>query len=361
MIQIRDLSKKFGENLIFQQVNLTIEQGDSLVIIGGSGCGKSTLLRCINRMETPSGGQILLDGADILAPGADLDRLRARIGMVYQSFNLFSHLNVLENMILAPIRVNRVPKRAAIEEALSLLALVGMDNRKFHMPSQLSGGQKQRVAIARCLIMHPEIILFDEPTSALDPTMVDEVQSVILRLVQEGLTSVMVTHEMDFARAVGKKIVFMAEQGIYEAGPPEQIFDAPEREKTRTFVDKLKVYEERIIGENLDIYSFMSRIRQYCIPYGYSRKQMNMITAIYEELIYPILGQGGAPEAVFRLRSSDRTGFKDVYLEFSSLTASALDHPAVDELGRRILRPLLIDETLGQEGAGVRLRFVIEH
>jgi len=359
MIEIRQLCKKFGENLIFDRVDLSIGQGDSVVIIGPSGCGKSTLLRCINRLETPTSGQILLNGENILAPDTDVDRLRSKVGMVYQSFNLFSHLNVLENMILAPMKVNRLPKQQAIAEALDLLALVGMENRKFHLPPQLSGGQKQRVAIARCLIMHPEVILFDEPTSALDPTMVDEVQSVILRLVRDGLTSVMVTHEMDFARAMAKKVVFMEEQGIYETGTPEQIFDSPEREKTRTFVAKLKVYEEQITLANLDIYSFMSRVKQYCIPYGFTPRQMNMILSIYEELIFRIINSGAAGRAVFRLRCSDRNDFKDVYLEFPELNRSPLTHPAVDELGVRILRKMVAAETCPESREGALLHFTI--
>lgn len=170
MISIRNLKKSFGDNLVFENVNLEINKGDAVVIIGGSGCGKSTMLRCINRLEVPDQGQILIDGQDILAPNADVETIRRKLGMVYQSFNLFSHLNVVENMILAPMKVLGQSKDEAIREAERLLEMVGMENRRYHMPDQLSGGQKQRVAIARAMAMKPEVMLFDEPTSALDPT-----------------------------------------------------------------------------------------------------------------------------------------------------------------------------------------------
>ena len=200
MISIRNLKKSYPQTVVLDNVNLDIPKGSCTVIIGGSGCGKSTLLRCINKLETPDCGQILIDGEDILAPGADVFRIRQKMGMVYQQFNLFSHLNVMENIILAPMKVRGVSQKKAMAEAEELLEMVGMETRRFQMPSQLSGGQKQRVAIARAMAMHPEILLFDEPTSALDPTMVEEVESVIRRLVNNGITSVIVTHEMRFAR-----------------------------------------------------------------------------------------------------------------------------------------------------------------
>ena len=172
MISIRNLKKSYPQTVVLDNVNLDIPKGSSTVIIGGSGCGKSTLLRCINRLETPDCGQILIDGEDILAPDADVLRIRKKMGMVYQHFNLFSHLNVMENIILAPMKVRGISQKQAMAEAEELLEMVGMETRRFQMPSQLSGGQKQRVAIARTMAMHPEILLFDEPTSALDPTMV---------------------------------------------------------------------------------------------------------------------------------------------------------------------------------------------
>lgn len=238
MISIRNLKKSFGDNLVFENVNLEINKGDAVVIIGGSGCGKSTMLRCINRLEVPDQGQILIDGQDILAPNADVETIRRKLGMVYQSFNLFSHLNVMENMILAPMKVLGQSKDEAIREAERLLEMVGMENRRYHMPNQLSGGQKQRVAIARALAMEPEILLFDEPTSALDPQMVGDVLDVMSALAKEGLTMLIVTHEMAFARDVSKNIVFMKDGVIWEQGAPEQIMINPEREETKDFLSR---------------------------------------------------------------------------------------------------------------------------
>ena len=227
MITIRNLTKRFEGNTILKNVNLEVKKGDSVVIIGGSGCGKSTLLRCINRLIVPDEGEILIDGQNILAKDADVDAIRRKMGMVYQSFNLFSHLNILENVILAPMKVAGMSRSDAVDLAKQLLKRVGMSGRENAMPSELSGGQKQRVAIARTLAMHPQVVLFDEPTSALDPTMVDEVESVIRDLVSEGMTSVLVTHEMRFAKSVASKVIFLAEKGIYEQGTPEQVAENP--------------------------------------------------------------------------------------------------------------------------------------
>lgn len=205
LVEIKNLTKRFGDNLIWENVNESIEKGDVIVIVGNSGCGKTTFLRCINMLETPSSGQIFIDGDKITAVGADIDKIRSKMGMVYQNFNLFSHLTVLKNIIKAPMVVNKIPKEQAIKEGMEYLRMVGMQERADFMPDQLSGGQKQRVAIARCLAMKPEIILFDEPTSALDPTMVDEVLAVIRNLAKSGFTCVIVTHEMAFAKSVQGK------------------------------------------------------------------------------------------------------------------------------------------------------------
>ena len=236
MISIRNLKKSFGDHLIFENVNLEIDKGDSVVIIGGSGCGKSTLLRCINRLEKATDGQIIIDGADIQAPDANVELIRRKLGMVYQSFNLFSHLNVMDNMILAPMKVLKMPKSEAIDEAKRLLEMVGMENRGDRMPSQLSGGQKQRVAIARAMMMKPEVMLFDEPTSALDPEMAGEVLDLIKQLAGEGMTMVIVTHEMGFAREVSDRVLFICDGIIKEEGSPDQIFTCPHDPATIKFL-----------------------------------------------------------------------------------------------------------------------------
>ena len=237
MIKVRGLSKSYDGNLVFENVSFDITKGSTTVIIGGSGCGKSTLLRCINRLETPDAGSIEIDGENILAPEANLDQIRRKLGMVYQSFNLFSHLNVMENMILAPMKVSGMSQSEAIRQAEELLALVGMENRRYHMPNQLSGGQKQRVAIVRALCMHPEILLFDEVTAALDPEMVREVLDVMLDLAKQGKTMIIVTHEMQFAKAVADRVIFMDQGQIVEEAKPEEFFEHPTTERAKQFLN----------------------------------------------------------------------------------------------------------------------------
>ena len=238
MISIKHLSKTFtnpdGTQItVLKDVNCEIEKGEVISIIGPSGTGKSTLLRAINMLEPPTSGEIWVDGENIMAKGYHLDKLRQKMGMVFQNFNLFDHLTVLENITYAPTRLLKLPQEEAKKEALELLNKVGLAQKADVYPSSLSGGQKQRVAIARSLAMHPEVILFDEPTSALDPTMVGEVLSVMRQLAKEGLTMLIVTHEMRFARDVSSRIFFMNEGVIYEDGTPQQIFEHPRRSATK--------------------------------------------------------------------------------------------------------------------------------
>ena len=245
MISIRHLSKTFhnpdGSVVnVLKDVNCDIDKGEVISIIGPSGTGKSTLLRALNMLEPPTSGQILFDGQDITAKGYRLDALRRRMGMVFQSFNLFDHMTVIENIIYAPIRLLGISDADARAEAMTLLKKVGMSQKADVYPSSLSGGQKQRVAIARSLAMHPDVILFDEPTSALDPTMVGEVLSVIRQLASEGLTMLIVTHEMRFARDVSTRIFFMYDGIIYEDGSPEQIFEHPVHSVTKAFVNRIQ-------------------------------------------------------------------------------------------------------------------------
>ena len=242
MISVRNITKDFGTGPVLENVSIDIKKGESVVIIGGSGCGKSTLLRCMNRLIMPEKGEIYIDGVNILDKSTDIDSVRRKMGMVYQHFNLFSHLNVLENIILSPMKVDGKSREEAEAEAKELLKKVGMGGRENTKISALSGGQKQRVAIARTLAMHPEVILFDEPTSALDPTMVDEVESVIRDLVEGGMTRVIVTHEMRFARKIASRVVFLAEKGIYEQGTPEEVFDHPNGVLTQRFLYRSRMF-----------------------------------------------------------------------------------------------------------------------
>ena len=239
MIELRHVEKHYGDLHVLQDINLSVRKGEVVVIIGPSGSGKSTLCRSINRLETIDSGEILLEGEPIPQEGKKLAALRAQIGMVFQSFNLFAHMSVLDNITLAPADVLRKNKKEAREEALRLLERVGVRDQADKVPAQLSGGQQQRAAIARSLAMHPKMMLFDEPTSALDPEMIQEVLNVIAELAKEGMTMLIVTHEMNFARRVADRVIFMDGGQIVEENTPELFFSNPESQRARDFLNSL--------------------------------------------------------------------------------------------------------------------------
>ena len=240
MISIKNLSKTFNKNIhAVRNVDLEIDEGEVVVIVGPSGSGKSTVLRCINRLEVPTEGSIAIDGVELTDPKCNIDEIRAEVGMVFQQFNLFPHLTVMDNICLAQRKVRGKSKSEANEMAMKQLLRVGIPDKADSYPRQLSGGQQQRVAIARSLSMEPKIMLFDEPTSALDPEMVKEVLDVMLELASEGMTMVVVTHEMGFAKAAGDRLVFMDEGMIVEIGPPNKVFENPEEQRTKDFFDKI--------------------------------------------------------------------------------------------------------------------------
>lgn len=239
MIRVRGLKKRFGRLEVLRGIDCDIAAGEVVVIIGPSGSGKSTFLRCLNLLEEPTEGSIVIDGVDLTNPSTNLNLVRQKVGMVFQSFNLFPHKNVLENITLAPIVVKKLDRAAAEALAYELLRKVGLEDKAKAYPDQLSGGQQQRVAIARALAMQPKVMLFDEPTSALDPEMVGEVLGAMRDLAREGMTMVVVTHEMGFAREVGHRVMFMDEGRIVEEGPPEKIFNHPENLRTQTFLSKI--------------------------------------------------------------------------------------------------------------------------
>ena len=236
MITVKNLKKNFGDLTALKGIDVTIEKGECVVVIGPSGSGKSTFLRCLNRLEEPDGGEIDIEGTDLLSPHTDINEMRQRIGMVFQHFNLFPHKTILENVTLAPIKLKKMPQKEAEDAALDLLRRVGIEDKESVYPSTLSGGQKQRVAIARSLAMNPQVMLFDEPTSALDPEMVGEVLDVMKNLAKEGMTMVVVTHEMGFAKEVANRVLFMADGVILEEGTPEEIFEHPQHERTKAFI-----------------------------------------------------------------------------------------------------------------------------
>ena len=238
-IHVSNLKKNFGKLEVLRDISLDVQEGEVVVLIGPSGSGKSTLLRCLNQLETATGGQIIIDGQDVTYKHTDINKVRQNIGMVFQHFNLFNHLNVLDNMILAPVHLKLMTKDQAREEALKLLKRVGLEDKAEAYPSQLSGGQKQRVAIARALEMKPDIMLFDEPTSALDPEMVGEVLAVMKELAREGMTMVVVTHEIGFAREVAHRVIFMEGGYIVEEGTPDEVLLHPKEPRTIDFLSKV--------------------------------------------------------------------------------------------------------------------------
>ena len=298
MIELVHLEKKYERATPLADVNAVIHDGDIISVIGPSGTGKSTLLRCINMLERPTGGQILLDGVDITSPKYDVTQARRRMGMVFQSFHLFGHLTVIENLMLAPMDILKKSRQEAYDQGIALLKRVGLAGRELQYPEQLSGGQKQRVAIARTLAMDPDVILLDEPTSALDPTMVGEVQAVIRDLAKTGgggpsaKTMMIVTHEMNFARAISNRVFYMDEGGIYEDGSPEQIFDNPQRENTRRFVRRLKVLELNIESRDYDFLGMAGAIEAWCGKNQIAPKLAGRIQLVFEEavgLLAPLL------------------------------------------------------------------------
>lgn len=237
ILKIEHITKKYGENTILNDLSLTVEQGEVVVVIGPSGCGKSTMLRCINALEPVQSGKITLDGEEIKAGKKNLPQLRQKIGMVFQNYELFPHLTVMDNILLAPTKVQKRKKEEVIKEARNLLEKVGLSDKEKSYPRQLSGGQKQRVAIVRALCMHPEILLFDEVTAALDPEMVREVLDVMLNLASQGRTMIIVTHEMQFAKAVADRVIFLESGKIVEAAPPEEFFEHPKTERAKQFLN----------------------------------------------------------------------------------------------------------------------------
>lgn len=239
LIKVDNLQKSFGDNQVLKGVNAEIHKGDVMVVIGASGSGKSTFLRCLNLLEEPTGGKIFFEGTDITDKNVNINLHRRKMGMVFQQFNLFPHMTVLKNMIIGPMKLLKKSKAEATEEAMQLLGRVGLADRANDYPSQLSGGQKQRVAIVRALCMNPDVMLFDEPTSALDPEMVGEVLDVMKSLAKDGMTMVVVTHEMGFAREVGTEVVFVDDGVIVEKAPPQEFFNNPKNERLKDFLSKV--------------------------------------------------------------------------------------------------------------------------
>lgn len=340
MITVKHLSKTFTDRLpyttVLRDVNCEIKKGEVISIIGPSGTGKSTFLRCINRLEEPTSGEIIIDNQDILAKNADLYKLRRKMGMVFQSFNLFEHLSILENVTVGPIKLLGMSKAEAKEQGMELLRMVGLAGKADSMPSELSGGQKQRVAIARCLSMKPDIILFDEPTSALDPTMVSEVLAVIRQLAKQGMTMAIVTHEMKFAQDVSSRIFFMYDGIIYEEGTPDQIFNHPQKEATQTFINRIRSLIFNIKDRDFDLYGMNAQIERFCQKYALGNAVCNKLQLMLEELLANILPFSG--DIIIKIEYSEKDYKLMMEVLQKNLQTSILENDKADELSVMLIK-----------------------
>ena len=291
LLKVEHLQKRYDNGVTpIKDLSCEIAEGDVISIIGPSGTGKSTFLNLLNRLEEPTGGRILFNGEDTTAKGYDVNLMRRQMGMVFQSFHLFSHLTIVENIMLSPIRLLNKGRQEAYDKAFELLDTVGLADKARNYPSELSGGQQQRVAIVRALAMEPKVLLFDEPTSALDPTMVGEVLSVIRNLANEGMTMLIVTHEMNFAKNVSNRVFYLDEGGIYEEGSPKEVFEKPKREKTRQFIHRMKLFRRKIVSKVPNFIELNSEIStfgfQHMIDHGMIIKMLTVVEELCVTVIY---------------------------------------------------------------------------
>ncbi|WP_205203660.1 amino acid ABC transporter ATP-binding protein [Azonexus hydrophilus] len=363
MIKVEHLAKRYGELTVLKDVTVDIAKGEVISIIGPSGTGKSTFLRCLNLLDPPSGGRIEIDGINLLDPATDVPKMRRKMGMVFQSFNLFAHLSVLDNLTLGPIKLLGARKAEAQAKARELLKLVGLAEKAGSFPDELSGGQKQRVAIARCLAMEPQIILFDEPTSALDPTMVSEVLAVMRRLAKEGLTMLVVTHEMDFARDISSRVFYMDEGVIYEQGTPAQIFDQPQREKTRAFIHRIRSVCLRIDSPDFDLYAINAELEQFCEKQILPKKTRQHLLLLVEELLAIYQPRLAAAALELTLGYAEKTGRLELTLDTPGDAPNPLDSDALpDELGLTIITNLAesIDYHTDADGNRLSIRLAAD-
>lgn len=349
VISVEHLKKVYPNVIPLSDLCADIKQGEVISIIGPSGTGKSTFLRCVNRLEEPTSGTIKVFGKDMGSKETNINEIRQKMGMVFQSFNLFAHLSIIENICFAPMQLKKISKQEAFENGMKLLRMVGLAEKAFNYPSELSGGQKQRVAIARTLAMNPEIVLFDEPTSALDPTMVNEVLCVIKNLANQGLTMMIVTHEMRFAKDVSTRIFYMDEGVVYEEGTPKQIFDNPQKENTRKFIKRISSYEKVVTSADYDFAALNTEIDEFGRKEGFDSKKINSIQLVFEELcatsIIPSLGT--AFNLKFNVEYSERDNEIDISIIYDTKEFNPFN--VLDEISTALLNRMISDKTYTYE------------
>lgn len=319
LFKVEHLRKEYENATPLKDVNCEINEGEVITVIGPSGTGKSTLANCLNLLEEPTAGKIYYKGIDILSKDFDRDKFRQKVGMVFQSFNLFQNLTIVENIMLGPVNLLKMDKQVAYDKAIELLKSVGLKDKAFSYPSELSGGQQQRIAIVRAVAMNPEVILFDEPTSALDPTMIGEVLLVINNLKKQGMTMLIVTHEMNFAKEISDRVFFMCDGVVYEEGSPEQIFNNPQKDKTRQFINRLKVFTFNFDKNSFDFYKMNNEIDNYCQNHLIPKDLTSKILAIAEELgvqtILPLLSNDS--KASLSLEFNDDTSKANFTIKYT--------------------------------------------
>ena len=356
LIEIKNLRKEYPNSVPLENVNVNIEAGEVVGIIGPSGTGKSTFLRCINRLETPTSGEIWVDGVNVCDPKTDLAAVRSKMGMVFQSFNLFPHKMAVENIMMPLQQLLGVSAKDAYEEALIQLRKVGLESKSRRYPDELSGGQKQRVAIARALAMHPKIVLFDEPTSALDPSMVSEVLNVMADLAKTGLTMLIVTHEMRLARDLPTRIFFMDEGGICADGTPDQIFCHPQKERTRNFIYRIRSWEYSVSAW-ADIYEMMGSLEDFCRRQFMGSKASTRCQLAVEELtasvLLPALQNNHAVTVDLRLNAGEEGKEMRLEVDHHLLSDENLFSNPDDDISLSILRSILEQQPEKEPGKTV--------
>lgn len=366
ILDVKGLSKAFGDLPVLNNVDLSVQEGERIAIIGASGCGKSVFLRCLNLLEVPDKGHITIDGEEITAKGANIDLIRRKMGMVFQKFHLFSHYNVLDNLCLAPTQLLGMDRATAEKKAMSLLSQVGLAAKAKVFPTVLSGGQQQRIAICRALMMEPKVLLLDEPTSALDPTMVGEVLAVIRMLAKQKLTMIIVTHEMKFAQEVADRILFFADQGIYEQGSPEEIFNSPQREKTISFIRKHTSFSYEISKRSeFDLMKLQGGIWSFAEKYGINDKHTYLLQLSSEELIYEFFHGSFADgeEVDLKLDVTYAQADDSIILEvvsggaeYNPILAESQDDDGMEHIGITLLKKRVSSISYAYEGGKNRVR-----